>query len=272
MATAQSAVTFAVCILLITELILAKKDYYDILGVPKDATERQIKKAFHKLAMKYHPDKNKRPDAEVRFREIAEGTVDSFFLGFFRRVKKIQIFSHLSWPQDIITILKMLMRHSTKFFPVLTDFCLVFSAYETLADETRRTEYDRFGDTFAYFTGETQDRHRQSGPQPFTFNFDDILKDFDIYSQNRHARHRRHFYEHSRSHKESHNKHKRHFQGGFGGGIFDDMFEDVERMFTFNGHTKQTENRFHGASKQHCRTVTQRRGNMVTTYTDCTAS
>lgn len=76
MATALSAVTFAVCIFMITELILAKKDYYDILGVPKDATERQIKKAFHKLAMKYHPDKNKSPDSEVRFREIAEGMVD----------------------------------------------------------------------------------------------------------------------------------------------------------------------------------------------------
>lgn len=87
MATAQSAVTFAVCILMITELILAKKDYYDILGVPKDATERQIKKAFHKLAMKYHPDKNKSPDAEVRFREIAEGTVDSILLGLFRWIK-----------------------------------------------------------------------------------------------------------------------------------------------------------------------------------------
>ena len=58
---------------MITELILAKKDYYDILGVPKEATERQIKKAFHKLAMRYHPDKNKSPDAEMKFREIAEG-------------------------------------------------------------------------------------------------------------------------------------------------------------------------------------------------------
>lgn len=75
MATALSAVTYALCILMITELILAKKDYYDILGVPKDATERQIKKAFHKLAMKYHPDKNKSPDAEVKFREIVEGIV-----------------------------------------------------------------------------------------------------------------------------------------------------------------------------------------------------
>lgn len=90
MATAQSAVAFAVCILLITELILAEKNHYDILSVPKDATERQIKKAFHKLAMKYHPDKNKSPDAEARFREIAEGKVDSFFLGLFRSVKKTQ--------------------------------------------------------------------------------------------------------------------------------------------------------------------------------------
>ncbi|XP_029379391.1 dnaJ homolog subfamily B member 9a [Echeneis naucrates] len=210
MAATQSAVTFAVCILMITELILAKKDYYDILGVPKDASERQIKKAFHRLAMKYHPDKNKSPDAEVKFREIAE-------------------------------------------------------AYETLSDETRRREYNKFGDTSAY---STQGRHVH---QPFSFNFDDIFKDFDIYSQNRHARHRRHFDEHSRSQKDSHSRHKRHFQGGFGTGIFDDMFEDIERMFSFDRHTKQTENRFHGTSKQHCRTVTQRRGNMVTTYTDCTS-
>uniref|UniRef100_A0A8D1YXP8 DnaJ homolog subfamily B member 9 n=1 Tax=Sus scrofa TaxID=9823 RepID=A0A8D1YXP8_PIG len=72
MATPQSVFIFAICILMITELILASKSYYDILGVPKSASERQIKKAFHKLAMKYHPDKNKSPDAEAKFREIAE--------------------------------------------------------------------------------------------------------------------------------------------------------------------------------------------------------
>lgn len=73
MATAQSVLLLAVHILLISEFILAKRDYYDILGVAKDATERQIKKAFHKLALKYHPDRNKGPDAEAKFREIAEG-------------------------------------------------------------------------------------------------------------------------------------------------------------------------------------------------------
>ncbi|CAG5107223.1 Oidioi.mRNA.OKI2018_I69.chr1.g3213.t1.cds [Oikopleura dioica] len=47
-------------------------NFYDILGVEKSATTKEIKKAFRKLAMKYHPDKNKADDAEEKFREIAE--------------------------------------------------------------------------------------------------------------------------------------------------------------------------------------------------------
>ena len=49
------------------------KDYYKILGVPKTATEKEIKAAFRKLARKYHPDVNKGdPKAEARFKEINE--------------------------------------------------------------------------------------------------------------------------------------------------------------------------------------------------------
>ncbi|XP_074595205.1 dnaJ homolog subfamily B member 9-like [Brevipalpus obovatus] len=47
-------------------------DYYEILGVKKGATDREIKKAFRKLALQYHPDKNKSKSAESKFREIAE--------------------------------------------------------------------------------------------------------------------------------------------------------------------------------------------------------
>jgi len=51
---------------------MTKRDYYEILGVKKDATKAEIKKAYRKLAMKYHPDRNKEPDAEAKFKEISE--------------------------------------------------------------------------------------------------------------------------------------------------------------------------------------------------------
>lgn len=48
------------------------KDYYAILGVPEDATGEQVRKAFQQKARKLHPDVNKEPDAEERFKEVSE--------------------------------------------------------------------------------------------------------------------------------------------------------------------------------------------------------
>src|SRR5512139_2147098 len=49
-----------------------KRDYYEILGVDKKASADNIKTAYRKLAMQYHPDRNKSPDAEEKFKEISE--------------------------------------------------------------------------------------------------------------------------------------------------------------------------------------------------------
>lgn len=101
-----------------------KKDYYEILGVSKDASQDEIKKAYRKMAVKYHPDKNSGDtDAESKFKEAAE-------------------------------------------------------AYDVLRDESKRSNYDRFGNA----DGPSGFGTQGSGSQGFGFDMNDIFSQFgDIF-------------------------------------------------------------------------------------------
>ena len=79
---------------------MSKRDYYDILGVSKDASSAEIKKVYRKLALKYHPDRNKSPDAADKFKEISEAYA---VLSDTEKRKQYNMFGHAGIDQRYTT-------------------------------------------------------------------------------------------------------------------------------------------------------------------------
>lgn len=78
-----------------------QKDYYNLLGVPRDATEEQIRRAFRGLAMEWHPDRNKAKDAGERFKEINEAyqvLIDPEKRRMYDRFGRADIDPNGGWP------------------------------------------------------------------------------------------------------------------------------------------------------------------------------
>lgn len=117
--------------------IMNKRDYYDILGVSKNASPEEIKKAYRKLALKYHPDRN--PDnkeAEEKFKEAAEAYE---VLSNDQKRKKYDQFGHAG------------MQGGTDYH-----------AYSDIGDI-----FESFGDIFgSIFGGGPRQRSHKNGPSP----------------------------------------------------------------------------------------------------------
>lgn len=225
----------------------AKQDYYELLGVGRDASDREIKKAFRKLALKYHPDKNKEKGAEEQFRKIAEAYD---ILSDEEKRKKYDRFGHAAFENG--------GDGGSGFHGHDFDFNDFFKQFdEQFAFHS--SHFSNHGGHFHHDHNQHRNGHRQQrhhfGAGSFGFNFDDLFNDmesddFEFFT--------------GRAGFRGHEGHA--FGGGdsffgshFGGGhhamhAFDDM---------------GSFDHFSSRRSGNCRTVTKRMGNTVMTMTEC---
>ena len=97
-----------------------KRDYYDVLGIKKDASDEELKKAYRALAKKYHPDVSKESNAEAKFKEVQEA-YDT--LGDHEKRKQYDQFGHNSpFPDRVVQALVVLKALVAVFLISLVHF------------------------------------------------------------------------------------------------------------------------------------------------------
>lgn len=139
----------------------AKKDYYKSLGVEKDASSKQIKKAFRNLALKYHPDKNPDKDTTKKFQEVAEAYE---VLSDPEKRKQYDMKGHNAWGAD----------GSTGFKPGNFNFDELFKGF----DEHFFKEMQGMKSHFAHHFGSHNGAHEFAGG---AFNFQGDLNFEDMF-------------------------------------------------------------------------------------------
>ena len=97
---------------------MAKRDYYEVLGVQRGATQPDLRKSYRKLAMKYHPDRNSGDkDAEVKFKEVKEAYE---VLSDAQKKEAYDQFGHAGGSNRVRQVLKELETFRGSLMPLAT--------------------------------------------------------------------------------------------------------------------------------------------------------
>ncbi|RDD46776.1 DnaJ-like protein subfamily B member 9 [Trichoplax sp. H2] len=252
-----------VCLLVfIDELVECNrsKSLYDILGIRRDASDKEVKRAFRKLAIKYHPDKNKDKDSEKKFIEISKAyqiLSDKGRRRYYDRygTADAPVPGEGSYPsQD-----EPSFQNSAEFPDV---------------DGFSGSKYTFFGDQDKYFdddqlhTKDNYNYNRRGWKRKQFFSFDDLLND-DLFEDKLFHGDESigdSFFTNFKS-RFSGGRHFFNIHGPFQDDFFGNSEADAKKVHPDRRQDRFTEEFSNDEST--CKTVTKRIGNIVTTETSC---
>jgi len=226
---------------IILVIVCATKDYYEILGVKRDASEKVIKRRFRELALKYHPDKNKDPNAEETFRTIAEA------YGVLSDSNKRRMYDAQGYDS--------FAGHGgtggggfSGFHFDMNDFFRHFDEAESHFHQSQheahhKSHYDAHHKAHQQAH---QKAHQQAHQHHFSFDFNSLFDDMDEFQTDL---------------SDSSNE----FESGFGD-LFSGFTGGADHFFGDNHHNVHIHTE---TTQQHCQTVTRRHGNTISTVTEC---
>jgi len=239
-------------VLCTAHIVEAKEDYYEILGVEKTATEREIKSAFRKLALQYHPDKNKEPDAEDKFKTIAEAYD---VLSDSAKRKKYDQFGHSSSGFGNFDFGQFDFK---EFFRKFDEQFSQFGEQLSQVNEQLKGHMSKFDEQIAEFTNSIKNSFSKGkkGSNFLDLDFDNLFSDMD-------------FDEILSVRKERKEARKAEHHGfGSGDSYFGTHFGDESIHEKNKGRLKDDTHKSRSRQKN-CRTVTKKVGDSVISYNKC---
>lgn len=243
-----------VAVLLCISIVEAKDDYYEILGVEKTASDSEIKKAFRKLALQYHPDKNKDEGAEEQFKKIAEAYE---VLSDETTRKKYDQFGHSAGGFggfgnfDFKDFFKKFDDEMAKFSQFTNDFQRQMDEQFAQFSEFTKNAFRRPP------PGDVDSGGKEKGGKFFGLNLDDLFSDMDVDEMKSFGKDRKTDANFRKGERHSFGSGDSYFGTHFGGGDEDCKSGDCLKGFKSD------------RKKMKCHTVTKTVGKTVITYKKC---